>query len=312
MRLSKLGMLVATGLAVSATAASAADLGRPVYKAPPPPVVVNDWTGFYIGGHAGWGWARNPFTAEFPGDQIFCDLSGCAPLVPGVTISDAKLKGFVAGFQAGYNQQWGNWLGGLEIDLSGIGIKGSTSVSATHTANVLILCEVGQPCPFLPNGRHAVSVEDKIDLLGSARARLGVLPLPNLLLYGTGGLAWAHFVRDIDQTQSFQIGFTTTTSSQTNSNSSWRFGWVAGVGGEARIFDSNWLVRVEYLHYDFGNSDSFASQFTQTEVAVPGIAAAAVNGGGSSGPSSFTSGRLTVDVVRAGLSYKFGGGPVSY
>ncbi len=40
------------------------------------------------------------------------------------------------------------------------------------------------------------------------------------------------------------------------STPTWRFGWVAGIGGEARVFDSNWLARLEYLHYDFGHSGS--------------------------------------------------------
>ena len=41
--------------------AHAADLGRPVYKAPPPvvaPVPLFSWTGCYIGGHIGGGWGR--------------------------------------------------------------------------------------------------------------------------------------------------------------------------------------------------------------------------------------------------------------
>jgi outer membrane immunogenic protein len=76
----------------------------------------------------------------------------------------------------------------------------------------------------------------------------------------------------------------------------WRFGWAAGGGVEARLFDSNWLARLEYLHYDFGDSGSFSN--TTSEVYFVG---------GGYEPSSFTSGHLTVDVVRAGLSYKFGG-----
>lgn len=49
--------------AVAATAfvtapASAADMARPVYKAAPAPIAIYNWTGFYIGGNAGAGWAR--------------------------------------------------------------------------------------------------------------------------------------------------------------------------------------------------------------------------------------------------------------
>src|SRR5262245_12120166 len=54
--LAVLGMLAAT----SVTPTLAADLSRPVYKAPPPmtaPIAVFNWTGFYIGANAGAGWS---------------------------------------------------------------------------------------------------------------------------------------------------------------------------------------------------------------------------------------------------------------
>jgi outer membrane immunogenic protein len=68
----------------------------------------------------------------------------------------------------------------------------------------------------------------------------------------------------------------------------WRWGWVAGVGAETRIAQSNWLGRVEYLHYDFGNSGSSSESL--------------VASGGSFSVTD-TTGRLTADVVRAGVSY---------
>ena len=45
-------------------AAMAADIGRPVYKAPPAGAlpVAYDWTGFYVGGHVGYGWAEKDWT----------------------------------------------------------------------------------------------------------------------------------------------------------------------------------------------------------------------------------------------------------
>jgi outer membrane immunogenic protein len=105
---------------------------------------------------------------------------------------------------------------------------------------------------------------------------------PSVLLYGTGGLAWTRFVQE---RVTSRVG-----ESFGNTTPIWEFGWVAGVGGEARLWDSNWLLRVEYLHYDFGNSGSFSSSFAT---------------GPFSTSESFTTGHLTTDVVRAGLSYKF-------
>ena len=74
-------------------------------------------------------------------------------------------------------------------------------------------------------------------------------------------------------------------------------GWVVGAGGEWRLFGSNWLLRVEYLHYDFKD----------TTLTVTGRNTI-------TSPPSFTSvfpdsvdlrNRMTTDVVRGGLSYRF-------
>ena len=49
-------MLAGVGAALMAIPpANAADLGRAVYKAPPPAVVPFSWTGCYIGGNIGGG-----------------------------------------------------------------------------------------------------------------------------------------------------------------------------------------------------------------------------------------------------------------
>jgi outer membrane immunogenic protein len=131
------------------------------------------------------------------------------------------------------------------------------------------------------------TLTDKFKMLGSARARLGYLvPLPwqNVLFYGTGGLAWTRQEReDVTVFAGGASGSTTPF---------WKFGWVAGVGGEARLWDSNWLMRLEYLHYDFGDSGNFAESISET---VPPANASL----------SQTTGHLTADVVRTGLSFKF-------
>ena len=241
-------LLASVGLTalMVASSAKAADM-LPMLKAPAPPAW--NWSGFYIGGHAGYGWGHDPQS-----DQVF----GTA----GPPIGDINSQGVVWGFQAGANWQSGSWVGGLEIDLSGAGIKGSSSSSA-DTISVF----------------GTETETDRFDLLGSARARFGFLPVPNVLVYGTAGPAWTEVTR-IDEGSVFAFGFF---QDFRDANPSWRFGLAAGVGVEARLGDSNWLGRVEYLHYDFGNSGSF-----------PGETFGLV----SSGP-------LTLDVVRAGLSYKF-------
>src|SRR5450759_4615878 len=52
-------LIGAVGLVAMATSASAADLGRPYTKAPPPMMVaMYDWSGFYIGLNGGGGWSH--------------------------------------------------------------------------------------------------------------------------------------------------------------------------------------------------------------------------------------------------------------
>jgi outer membrane immunogenic protein len=69
-----------------------------------------------------------------------------------------------------------------------------------------------------------------------------------------------------------------------NSN---QFGWVAGAGAEWK-FTRNWLLRAEWLHYDFGRQDNSGLFTTFSQTPIDNI-------------NSHT----TVDVARAALSYKF-------
>lgn len=245
--------------------ALAADLP---FKAPPPAVAAWSWSGFYVGGHGGYGWGHDAQTDI--NDPFFF---GKVPGFVGFTGFDPK--GALGGLHAGFNWQSGAVVAGLEGDLSFTDIKGSSLNSAsavtTFSANSVTAAHSGA-----------------FDLLGSGRGRLGYVVSPNVLLYGTGGLAWTRFVDNTDSMTLASnlaplvpgsVGINASTSTP-----SWRFGWVAGLGVEARLLDTNWLARLEYLHYDFGNSGSAAN---------------------SQGLFSQTTGNLTVDVLRAGISYKF-------
>ena len=48
-------LLAASATLFTCAVAQAADIARPVYKAPPV-VVAYNWSGFYIGGNVGYGW----------------------------------------------------------------------------------------------------------------------------------------------------------------------------------------------------------------------------------------------------------------
>src|SRR5438105_14339549 len=102
---------------VLATSAFAADLPAKVYtKAPPPPVVVYNWTGFYIGGNVGYSWGRSSDTST---------LTNGAGAVLFTSADRANMDGVIGGGQIGYNWQVQNWVWGLEADIQGSGQKGS-------------------------------------------------------------------------------------------------------------------------------------------------------------------------------------------
>jgi outer membrane immunogenic protein len=274
--------LVLTGVLLTALggAASAADVAVRPRPYAPPPVPVSDWTGFYIGAHGGYGWGHDSFTSTSTDPDS-------------LTITGPNSKGGVYGFQAGYNQQWGAWVGGLEIDLSGTGIKGTN-----------VFARGAHPCAFDPADftcSRSESFQDKFDGLGTVRARIGFLAWPNVLFYGTGGLAWTRFVQTVDSSETIATALASQTFTSHTATPTWRFGWSAGAGVEGKIW-GNWLLRVEYLHYDFGDSGDSSFVSTFTEVGFPTQVQS----------SSITTNHLTVDVVRVGLSYKFGGygGPV--
>jgi outer membrane immunogenic protein len=99
-------LLTGAALAVlaAATPAFAADMARrPIYKAPPAAPLFN-WTGFYVGGHVGYGW----------GDAGGLDTDG-----------------WFGGGQIGVNYQFApNWVWGVEADLSGSGIDGGNAATS--------------------------------------------------------------------------------------------------------------------------------------------------------------------------------------
>jgi outer membrane immunogenic protein len=219
-------------------------------KAPPAPSVVSDWTGFYLGVHGGYGWAK--FSSD--------NFDQPSILIPGA-LHNPQPQGALFGGHAGFNWQRGAWVGGLEIDLSGADLKEAQSFSA----------------PF-GGLQVTISLATKIDMLATARARFGFLPAQNLLVYGTGGFAWGHAYAKEAVCQEEVCSIL-----RTNEN---MFGWTAGAGLEYKLAE-NFLLRVEYLHYDFVRQDfPLANQLLPVSPLVLNAA-------------------THINAVRGGISYKF-------
>jgi opacity protein-like surface antigen len=113
--------------------AAAADL--PVKARPPAPVATYNWSGFYIGGHAGYRWADANFSA--PGYDFDDPVFGIISFSP--RNESYRPSGGIIGVQAGYNfMVTPTILAGLEGDWT----WGSSSESSTvdlHSINLTVL-----------------------------------------------------------------------------------------------------------------------------------------------------------------------------
>jgi outer membrane immunogenic protein len=147
-------LLASVGFAVLLSgSATAADLARPVYKAAPPVEAAYNWTGFYIGAHAGYGIA-NP--------EGVWDSQGAVH-----QWSRNDLRGGLWGVQVGFNVQQGMFVWGAEADYSW----------ARWSKDVI----------DEEDDLQGARLRD----FGTARARAGIA-VQNWLFYGTAGFAWAN------------------------------------------------------------------------------------------------------------------------
>lgn len=124
--------------------------------APPPPCSCWSWTGFYGGANLGFQWGT-------------------------LSNSGAKPSGLIAGFQSGYNWQFGQWVTGFETDLQ---LSDANDVFANY--------KFSNPW------------------FGTVRGRAG-FAVNNLLFYGTLGLAYGRGRIDLGGVteDNMHVGWTT-------------------------------------------------------------------------------------------------------
>jgi outer membrane immunogenic protein len=242
------GAAIAAVAACGPTAAFAADLPT---KAPPMMMApAYDWSGFYIGGHVGGVWDHRTVTTNNIATGVAVPLGTGSHTLSSVT----------GGAQGGFNFVLApGWIAGFEADVSGAGLDATTPITTTR---------------FGTNLHH-----NELDLYGTVRGRVGYA-INNVLLYGTGGFAWAD--EKITRTQ-VTGAFANAVAPVSESATQTGIGWAAGAGVEWG-FAPNWSARAEYLHLDLGTqSFTFPLAMQRNDA------------------------RVNLDVVRAGLNYKFGG-----
>src|SRR5215470_19906707 len=103
----KKGFLIATSAGFAAAAAPGAQAADLPIKAPRYIEPAASWEGWYAGVHAGVAWQKTDANIFEPGDTF--DLASAS----------FSKTGFIGGGQIGYNWQHGNFVFGLEGDISG-------------------------------------------------------------------------------------------------------------------------------------------------------------------------------------------------
>src|SRR5690348_9158197 len=154
------------GMLMLADPALAADL--PV-KAPELHAIY-DWTGFYVGGHVGYGGGSlGPGTHPLPEQGFFLPVS---------------VTGMIGGYQVGYNRQFANRVV--------LGVEADSSFTSPLDGPAL-----GRMPPSAFN--------TTLDYIGTVRGRIGYA-FDRLLPYATFGFAWGHTHAEINDDSGAIIG----------------------------------------------------------------------------------------------------------
>ena len=212
---------------------------------PPPPMPAAEpftWTGFYVGGTIG-GIGVNSSTAfsDPVSHAYYGNLNGNG-------------TGVTAGLTAGYNYQVNSIVWGLEADYTFANVSKNP---------------IGVTPPYV----YSLIGTNKLDGLGTVRARLGYAGINRTLFYVTGGLAYANLKGSSNFYEPANSGCTASFS-QTKT------GWTLG-GGVEYALTNHITAKVEGLYADLGN-----------------IYASSAHGCTTTFKNSAT-------IVRGGLNYKF-------
>jgi len=211
------------GVVLTCSALTGAFAGTETYSgkeskmvAPAPAPTLCDWTGFYIGLHAG---------GQF-GHSETNDLDDYNLVAHHHFGYDES--GFNGGLTLGYNFQW-HWLvTGPEFDVGYMNLHG-------HGV------EPGSP------GDDSRGETDS-DFYTTMRGRVGVA-LDCWLIYATGGGIGVNYTkRFIDNCDVAPCGPGLIDARSTDFN----WGWTVG-GGVERMINNHWTIKAEYLFYDLGD-----------------------------------------------------------
>jgi high affinity Mn2+ porin len=226
--------VVALGLIVCAGGAHAADMSAALPTKAPPLAVPSgyDWSGFYVGGHAGYALGSSNWSSTQAGVP---SVSGSFDLSNGYNLSSGTGSYFF-GLQAGYDYLTASrWLFGLEADISFPSFVGGTTTLSS-----------------IPTG--TVSQLERVEFSGNVLGRAGYaadFAATHWLFYATAGVAFSFEQFTRTQLAGGPAGGSAVPGTIENAFLVPRLGGAVGAGIEVAPA-SHWTARLQYLFTDYG------------------------------------------------------------
>ena len=257
--------------AVPALAADPLPQSRPSAAAALP----RDWTGFYVGALAGGAFGGSSQGYSASSTFLSANLPSLLPFADAAGSQSLGLRGADIGVETGYDWKVGSgFVLGVAGDLSWSNLSGSRVTSGT-----LPLVQF----PF------AISQSLSSDWQGSLRARVGVTPVDNLLVYATGGLAFGHFDYKAAFWDQLTPPFAPGNEVENATFHAWRAGWTLGGGAELAL-SRNVSVKSEYRFSEYS--------------AVTGVGELPLQQPSSTAYIGHSSGLIRTQSLRAGIEYR--------
>lgn len=224
LRLTAIGLAIA-GLIAFSGVANAADVhakdgglkDEPIAALPPV------WSSLYVGGSIGYGWGD-------VSDTITLEFDPASAGSGSIREDSDELDSVVYGAHLGYNFQYGNFVFGPEIGITGAAMDAA-------------------PFEYELSGN---SIKHDLNWYASAVGRLGYAH-DEFLFYGFGGVAWSRVQTDFPNAANLEDAEDVTTF----------VGWTAGVGVEYALSD-RFSLRLEYAHVDLGSEKNFSERTSIT------------------------------------------------
>ena len=290
--------------ALVAGPATAADLGRPAYRAPV--VYAPAWTGFYVGGDIGGAWQNSQtFLFTDPGNAAAnASCTQCSLPYQPEQLTAGGRSGLLGGFHAGYDYQGGSaFVLGAEWDFM-------WTNKLNQSATAPLFSDATAAPDVVPVIGSSLSFQSQTKWLTSLRGRAGWLMTPGLLVYGTGGIVWGRFENSAFAScvvpDPNGCVFNGTGAIAAFSQRETKVGMVLGAGFEYQIPTTHFRARLEYLYYGFNPHETIGQG---PWIATPGGGPLPCDNTPTCAANfSFGSyGNTSIQTLRVGISYAFDG-----